>query len=164
MSEADAADLLDGAVEDGLAVKREGRISGFTLTAAGRARHAELLAHETGRAEQAEIRRAYERFMALNSELLSLCTDWQLRPSVAVVSRLQTVDDGVQPICSVLAAVRDRFGTYGPRLAVARARIEAGEMEWLTKPLIDSYHTVWFELHEDLLCTLGIDRSREESP
>ncbi|MDQ1375434.1 MAG: hypothetical protein QOJ09_2772, partial [Actinomycetota bacterium] len=28
-------------------------------------------------------------------------------------------------------------------------------------PLIDSYHTVWFELHEDLLSTLGIERGSE---
>jgi hypothetical protein len=27
--------------------------------------------------------------------------------------------------------------------------------------VVDSYHTVWFELHEDLLCTLGLERSSE---
>jgi len=26
---------------------------------------------------------------------------------------------------------------------------------------MSSYHTVWFELHEDLLATLGIDRASE---
>src|SRR5206468_12073337 len=104
LSEAGAADLLEAAVDDGLAIKREGRISGFALTAAGRARHAELLASETGRAEQAAIRRAYDDFMALNRELLSLCTDWQLRPGAAVAARLQKVDDGVQPICVALTA------------------------------------------------------------
>jgi hypothetical protein len=36
-----------------------------------------------------------------------------------------------------------------------------GQPEWFTKPVIDSYHTVWFELHEDLLCTLGIERASE---
>jgi hypothetical protein len=29
--------------------------------------------------------------------------------------------------------------------------------------MIDSYHTVWFQLHEDLLNTLGIDRATEGS-
>jgi pyruvate,orthophosphate dikinase len=42
-------------------------------------------------------------------------------------------------------------------------RVEAGERDWFTKPLIDSYHTVWFELHEDLLSTLGKERASEES-
>ena len=36
-----------------------------------------------------------------------------------------------------------------------------GETDWLTKPIIDSYHTVWFELHEDLLATLGLERGHE---
>jgi hypothetical protein len=27
--------------------------------------------------------------------------------------------------------------------------------------MIDSYHSVWFELHEDLLATLGIERGSE---
>ena len=39
--------------------------------------------------------------------------------------------------------------------------VEQGDTDWFTKPLIDSYHTVWFELHEDLLATLAIERARE---
>ena len=34
----------------------------------------------------------------------------------------------------------------------------------MTKPMIDSYHSVWFELHEDLLATLGIERGSEPEP
>ncbi len=33
--------------------------------------------------------------------------------------------------------------------------------EWLTKPTILSYHTLWFQLHEDLLATLGLERAAE---
>jgi hypothetical protein len=29
---------------------------------------------------------------------------------------------------------------------------------------LPSYHAVWFELHEDLLTTLGLDRSDESPP
>ncbi len=29
--------------------------------------------------------------------------------------------------------------------------------------MIESYHTVWFELHENLLATLGIQRAREQA-
>ena len=29
--------------------------------------------------------------------------------------------------------------------------MRAGDSDWFTKPMIASYHTVWFELHEDLL-------------
>ena len=63
-----------------------------------------------------------------------------------MLARLQKVDEGVQPICAALTGVRGRFRTYGPRLAAARARVEAGEMEWLTKPLIDELRPAALQL------------------
>ena len=39
-------------------------------------------------------------------------------------------------------------------------KVLAGEHDWVSGARIDSYHTVWFELHEDLLRMLG--REREE--
>jgi hypothetical protein len=39
--------------------------------------------------------------------------------------------------------------------------VQSGEIEWFTKPMIESYHTIWFELHEDLLASLGLDRAKE---
>ena len=32
------------------------------------------------------------------------------------------------------------------------------ERAWVAQPKIDSCHTVWMELHEDLLATLGLER------
>jgi hypothetical protein len=32
---------------------------------------------------------------------------------------------------------------------------------WLSRPLIDSYHTVWFELHEELILAAGLTREAE---
>ena len=66
----------------------------------------------------------------------------------------------MQPDLADLRDALDRFGGYGPRSRRPRPRCEAGDIDWFTKPLIDSYHTVWFELHEDLLATLGIERAR----
>jgi hypothetical protein len=34
----------------------------------------------------------------------------------------------------------------------------AGDRAAFTAPLVESYHTVWFELHQDLLLTLGRQR------
>jgi pyruvate,orthophosphate dikinase len=39
-----------------------------------------------------------------------------------------------------------------------------GSHEWIARPTIDSYHTVWFELHEHLLATLGRTRTDERTP
>lgn len=156
---------------------RDGRVTGWALTPSGRNRHAELLAEEL---EQSSARNkvdgAYRAFLEINRDLLQICTDWQLRPSDgdpvpndhsdqaydrSVIDRLAVVDDAVGPICDDLANVLERFGRYRARLHDAVDKVAAGDIEWFTKPMIDSYHTVWFELHEDLLVTLGIERHRE---
>jgi hypothetical protein len=36
--------------------------------------------------------------------------------------------------------------------------VDRGERSWVAQPKIDSCHTVWMELHEDLLATLGLER------
>ncbi len=109
---------------------------------------------------------------------MQLCTDWQLRGSpgentpndhadeaydAGVIARLVETDAVVQPTCRRLAEALDRFGGYGDRLTYALDRVCHGEKDWFTKPTIDSYHTVWFELHENLLATLGVERGKETS-
>lgn len=155
----------------------DGAERSWTLTAAGRSALAEGLAHELdGAGARGRLVELYARFRALNGELLATCTAWQVRVVEGrtvvndhgdpdhdhhVVARLGRLDDLAQPLCADLAATLARFGGYGRRLAAARARVEAGEGDWFTKPLIDSYHTAWFELHEDLLATLGLERADE---
>ena len=174
---ADAEKILDELKADGLVIHREGRLSGWALTPAGRSEHGHLIAEETTQdGVRAGVEQAYRRFLEVNADLLAVCTDWQIRTDKGdqvvndhtdaaydrdVIARLRKVNDGVQPICAELTQLGTRFGAYGPRLDAALTKVEAGETEWFTKPLIDSYHTVWFELHEDLLVTLAIERSKE---
>lgn len=47
------------------------------------------------------------------------------------------------------------------RFDVALHSALAGQNEWVDRTDIDSCHRVWFQLHEDLLATLGIDRRTE---
>ncbi len=156
---------------------REGALTGWTLTPAGRKEGERLLADELdGYDLRAAVDGCYRRFLELNQPLLGVCTDWQLRPDGdrqiindhadaawdgRVLDALRGIDRRVQPIVADLADVLDRFAGYGPRFTVALGRVEAGEPDWFTKPTLDSYHTVWFELHENLLATLGIERSKE---
>lgn len=158
---------------------REGRVSGWTLTPTGRRRHAELIGAELdGMASRAAVESVYRRFVPLNKELLAVCAAWQTHggeeePALndhkdfaydaSVVRRLKAVDDQVQPLCRELAKTLGRFATYGPRMGLALSRVQQGDHDWFTKPMIDSYHTVWFELHEDLLTTLGLERSRVDA-
>ena len=175
MVESILADL--GAQE--FARHREGRVSGWALTPAGRALHAELVAAELAAARcEPDVEAAYREFLVLNPRLLSTASAWQLRQEngqpvvndhsdadhdARVIADLRALHTATDPLVARLGALLERFGRYALRLSTAADRIEAGDHDWFTKPLIDSYHTVWFELHEDLLSTLGKERASEES-
>lgn len=178
---ADAVGLDVGTVEehlaklqaDELALRRDGRLAGWALTAAGRLEQQRLAAEDAADAGATDaVHRAYERFLGLNVQVLGACTDWQVRNDApndhadaahdtAVLERLRGIHAALAPILDDLAGALARYRHYAPRFDAAIARLDAGEFEWFTKPLIDSFHTIWFELHEDLLSTLGIERSQE---
>jgi hypothetical protein len=52
---------------------------------------------------------------------------------------------------------------YGRRLSRALARVQAGDGDGFTRPLTNSYHDVWMELHEDLVATLGLVRTAADA-
>jgi hypothetical protein len=130
----------------------------------------------SGSDEETAVARAYETFRPLNRELLQVCTDWQVRPGGAlnthddarydwsVVDRLEALDDRAGPLLRRLGDAVARFEPYHARLRTARQRVVDGEHDWLTSPRVDSYHTVWMELHEDLLAALGRERQGEAEP
>lgn len=157
-----------------LVVERSGRVSGWAATPAGRQEHQRRLAFDLRTAGcRRELEESYGAFMELNAELLATCTAWQVRDDSAsrlndhsdliydqqVLKRLAMVDDAIQPTCERIASLMERMALYGSRLAEARRRVEEGQLDWFARPLLDSYHSVWFELHEDFLMTLGFERA-----
>ena len=160
-----------------LVQRRDGKLAGWTLTKAGRVEHQARVAAELEASGQRDaVDDAYRRFLAANGDMLGTCTAWQLRDDAggqvlndhsdpawdrAVLDRLQELDRQVQPVLDLVEGSLQRFAGYRARFGTALARVLDGQLEWFTKPVIDSYHTVWFELHEDLLCTLGIERASE---
>lgn len=150
------------------------RAKGWMLLGEGRA-EAERLAtaeiEESGK--RSLVLELYGLFKVLDPELKRVCTDFQIRGDqtlndhsdpdydAAVIARLADIDGRVQPILAGLTEAVDRFGHYGGRLDFALNQVVSGELNWFTKPSLDSYHEVWFELHEDLLVSLGIDRAAE---
>lgn len=160
-------------------IYRTGNRTGWALKPKGRIEVERLLSHELDeQGVRLAVRRCYEKFVALNADMLQACTDWQVKDTEArllndhadssydarVVEQLAVVNAAVQPICADLEGELDRFAIYAPRFSSALVKTQAGDHDWFAAPLQDSYHTVWFELHEDLLATLGIDRASEESP
>jgi len=168
---------LDEFRENDLVNYREGRIEGWMLTQEGREKSQQLVSSELeSSGSKEEINSSYQNFLSINQEFLSLCTDWQLRTvegeqeindhsdsayDAGVVARLADINDQIQPVCHALAASLKRFESYKYRFSDALHKVQNNESEWFTKPMIDSYHTIWFELHENLLSTLGIERSKE---
>ena len=176
LEESEVAVRIADLAEAGHVLHRDGRLMGWALTPKGRVHGEELVAEELDAAGEREaVGDLYRRFLGFDPGFKALCTDWQLRNvedhvlndhtdaayDAAVVARLVEVDGAVQPICVELAVRLERFDDYGRRFSEALQRVVAGEVNWFTGMMIDSYHTVWFELHENLLATLGIERAED---
>ena len=170
----DVEDVLLGLAGRGFVTRGGGPFGGWRLTDAGRDADGGWIAVELDRAgARAEVETAYDDFMPLNRRVLDICGEWQVRSAAipmvlndhsdaeydaGVLDRLAELDAAAQPVCARLATSLPRFSHYGPRLAAALAAARAGAVDKVADSL-DSYHAVWFQLHEDLLVTLG--RSRE---
>jgi hypothetical protein len=106
----------------------------------------------------------YSSFLTLNERFKVFVTDWQLshRSNVPLDARamaaLSDIDDEAQLLLRALTAADPGYTEYVRRLHQARDAIEEGHIEYLASPLVDSYHTVWFEWHERLLTALGLKR------
>ena len=59
------------------------------------------------------------------------------------------------------AAQLPRLHRYAQRLADALANVQAGQSGYISSPILDSYHTIWFELHEELITAAGRIRAVE---
>jgi hypothetical protein len=166
------SELIDLAVA-GLVTRVAGEFGGWGLTEAGRVADAERITEELERTgTRAVVAEAYDGFLALNLELLDLCAAWQLRSVDGVVTandhadpaydarvldRLTHLDRRAEVACAGLFAEMLRFQRYRVRLGDALARARSGALEYVSDSTA-SYHAVWFQLHEDLLATLGIPR------
>jgi pyruvate,orthophosphate dikinase len=159
--------------ECGLCTKAGGTLR---LTAAGRDRLALLLAGERAHTDPAAVVALYEDFCVFDAELKQIMTAWQLKGDgapndhrdaeydAAVLQRLANFRERVGPLLQRLASLSPRLAAYGVRLARAAARVAAGEQAYVARIIADSYHTVWFELHEELLALAGLTRRSEAMP
>jgi hypothetical protein len=147
----------------------------WQLTPVGREEHRVALTADVGGTHIGErLKAPYEQFLVLNDAFKALCGDWQLRDGLQnhhddpvydadVVRRLVALDAAAGPVVAEFGDVLERLGAYGPRLAQTCHRVLDGETKMFTGVMCGSYHDVWMELHEDLILTLGIDRSAEGS-
>lgn len=128
--------------------------------------------YEDVRADPA-FKSGYDDFERLNVALKQLVTEWQTvdvrgervpndhgdkEYDENLINRLGGLHDRAEPALGRLASALPRFLIYRDKLRAALEKAEDGEIAWVSDARIESYHTLWFELHEDLLRLMRRER------
>jgi hypothetical protein len=165
--------LLNAAVQHGRAQAADGR---FVLTPLARvALEASYSGHFANIRADADFMEAFEAFEVVNLQLKGAITDWQtmtvggqqvpndhsdLEHDEKIIGRIGDCHERVDAILKRLERQIPRLGYFRRKLLIALEKAEDGAFEWVSDVRIESYHTLWFELHEDLLRIVG--RTRQE--
>ena len=172
-SEAEAKPVLEGLATDGLAEAAGGM---YQLTAAGRERAAAMIAADRASWGEKNADGALDTFHPLDLRMKQIVTAWQMKEvGGAPVLNDHTdadYDAAVLGDFAALAADTDewltpmpdglpRLAEYRSRLAAAADRVASGDHAYIASPRVDSYHSIWFELHEDLILLAGRTREGE---
>ena len=165
---ADVAATLAQLTATGLLV--EGKT--FRISAEGRERLNALLANERSGVDQNALAETYGDFRVVNNEFKALVSDWQIKDGqpnshddaeydAAILNRLDNLHQQVLPIAAAITTLLPRLSAYAAKLNSAVDKVKAGDTTWFTRPIMDSYHTVWLELHEELIGASGLSREEE---
>jgi hypothetical protein len=157
--------VLEHAAARELVKERTGRLEGWMLTGAGRQEHADLYPQHVSDDLRAALAPAYDAFLAPNERFKQLTTSVQTgtagsRPEI--VAQLESVHDDVSDVVASAERASVRYAAYGRRFEHALVAYRDGDDSALARPMSGSYHDVWMELHEDLLVTLGRERTDED--
>ena len=152
-------------------------MGGWSLTERGRTENERELRLELDSilGARATVTAVHDDFVPLNVRLQQASTDWQVRPRPGqplamnehrdadwdgrIITEFGRLSVALAPLVSRLGSVLARFRGYDDRFGMALRRAVAGDGSALTGVDHDSCHAVWFELHEDLLATLGLSRT-----
>lgn len=171
LSLATAQAQLAAAVAAGRAIEAQGA---FTLSPLARvALQARYEVDFAAQRADPAFTAAYHGFERINPDLKQVITDWQTMPvrgerrvndhsdpdyDDKVIDRLCALHERAETVLAGLARGLPRMAIYGKKLEAALDRVETGDVDWVSDIHRDSYHTVWFELHEDLLRIMGQTR------
>ncbi len=148
-------------IDEGL-LRSRGEAARIALTVGGGERLETELAEETDSTGRDTLTTIYREFLVVNSEFLSAVSSWQIGSGSSdnAVGGLVALVDQLRPLLDQLSGLLPRFAGYDERFT--RAILEAEtDSTWLDSPSTDSVHTIWFEIHEHLLATLGLSRTEE---
>jgi pyruvate,orthophosphate dikinase len=151
----------------------ESRSGSLRLTAAGQQTAARLLAHDRDAWGVDNASAALEAFLALDGRMKQTVTAWQMRSEstvndhtdaeydAEVLGRLSALHSDATSWLAPIVQQLPRLGTYRNRFTRAMERSEHGDRRYVASPRVDSYHSIWFELHEELIILAGRNRADE---
>jgi hypothetical protein len=138
---------------------------GYELTGLGHRRHRALFEAERRSLDLGLLAMAYARLPALTRRLRDLSVEWEANDEPArrrMVGRLCGIVDEVELILRRSAAVAPRFASYAPRLDTAKYRLLDSDLEYAFGSGVESILTVWREMTEDYLQTLGCAHDEDD--
>jgi predicted ArsR family transcriptional regulator len=161
------AEELAALAEENLVVERTtGRRPGWMLTGDGRDRYDASLAEARTPEVVERLGETYASFLQHNQPVKDLAAKWQGTSDDAerfeIIEDLADINEKVTPSLASAGEVVPRFGAYADRLAASLDKA-ADDHRFVVSPTVDSFHTVWFECHEDYLLMLGRTREQEGS-
>ncbi|MCY4630397.1 MAG: hypothetical protein OXE75_05860 [bacterium] len=115
--------------------------------------------------EAPEFLEWYERFEGYNSRFLGLMSAWQTGTDEAqerTYSRLVRVVERHVDALDRAAGWIPRYRHYAARFRRSLDNVDSGRTDYVSSPVVDSLHNIWFEFHEDLLAVLGRPRESVE--
>jgi hypothetical protein len=157
----------------GLGFVKAGGGGSFRLTAEGQQALGELLRRERADLAHDDLTSCYEEWLNHNGSVKATVTRWQIRPGGApndhcdadydrsVVGDLVTELDRAASVLGRIVAALPRLERYPLRLRTALDRAVGGDQAYVARPTVDSFHQVWFELHEEMIGALGRSRIDE---
>ncbi|TVU64671.1 hypothetical protein FQP90_06255 [Paenarthrobacter nitroguajacolicus] len=153
--------LIDAGVNGFVSRSTFAGTSGWSLSSLGRAENERLLAEELDSAgARGMVLAVHDDFTDYNTGVVSACSAFQLQ-APATQDAMDILIGALaawRPLEARLTGLLPRFEGYSERLLRAlKAAVE--DPAWVTATDRDSFHRVWFELHEDLISTLGIQRN-----
>jgi pyruvate,orthophosphate dikinase len=168
-----AASVLEMLSAGGLAELSAGA---YRLTADGKAAARELVRADRDEWGTDQAEAALDAFLELDARMKQTVTDWQMREvdgtqrlndhsdadyDRGVLDRLTQLHDEAVAWLRPLERRLARLRRYEARLRRAAALAANGDPSYVASPRVDSYHSVWFELHEDLIQLAGRTRADE---
>lgn len=155
------AEVLNEAI-DARHIKQNVKRGLNSLTGIGKGAHKLLSEAAIEDDAKSLIATHYKRFLEPNRLFKELTTDWQQGRTEDMGSQFDSVHNDITVILDGLTAVDSRFTYYTTHFNSAAASFRSGDTDALAKPLTDSYHDIWMELHEDFLATLSLSRSEAD--